>query len=115
MKKKSEIALFLFVLGAALACPSLGAPKGSMNPLKQLKAEQKIERKQIKAREKMWKKNLRGQQISHFQVLQMKQQFDYRMSELRLHQKEDLDRMKDQISLGKSQRQHLWSGGTMIQ
>jgi len=114
IKKKSEISLLLLLLGACLAGDAVGAPRGPINILKQLKAQQKIEKKQLQNEEKMWKKSLHGQRISHFQVLQMKHQFDRQMNELRLRQKEQLQRTKDQIKMWKSQGQHLWSGGTMI-
>lgn len=115
MKTKSAIVLLLFLLGACPAMLARGAPNGPMSYLKQLKAQQKIERKQLKAQEKLWKKSLRGQQISHFEVLQMQHQFDNRENELRLHQKEELQRAKDQLTLWKGHGQHLWSGGTLIQ
>lgn len=115
MKAKIGIVLLLLVFGVCSAPGALSAPNGPINNLKQLKAQQKMERKQLKAEEKMWKTSLRGQQISHSQVRQMQHQFDNRINELRLRQKEELQRTKDQLKLWKDRGQHLWSGGTMIE
>ncbi|MGH9358387.1 MAG: hypothetical protein ACRD22_18600 [Terriglobia bacterium] len=114
MKKTSGVLLLFFALCAWPAPNLLSAPKGPPNGLKQLEAQQKMERKQLKTEEKLWKNSLRGQQISRFEKMQAQHQFDNRMAELRLRQKEQLQRAKDQLKLWKSQGNHLWSGGTMI-
>ncbi len=115
MKKAGGMLLLSFALFACGASAALSAPEGRMNSVKQLEVRQKMARKQLKAEEKSWKQSLRGQQISPFERTQMQHEFANRMAELRLRQKEQLQQEKDQLKLWKSQVNHLWSGGTMIQ
>ncbi len=72
------------------------AQQSSASPIKQLKFQQKIERKRLKAQQKIWKKSFHGQPIPRAERIQMKHQYQRNMRDLKEHQKDQIQEMKDQ-------------------
>lgn len=92
-----------------------GAQQGSVSPIKELKRQQKVERKRLKVEQKIWKKSFHGQHIPRAERLEVKHQYRRDMRNLKARQKDQIQEMKDQRRVAKEQERHLYSGGTMIQ
>jgi hypothetical protein len=108
--------VFLGLMISALIGAGIGgAAQKSFSGLKELKRQQKLERKQLQMTQKIWKRSFRGRHIPRAEKLAIEHQYKWQMRNLKMQQKEQLQRMKDQQKVWKVQQRHLYSGGTMIQ
>ncbi|HLI35140.1 MAG TPA: hypothetical protein VKW70_08855 [Terriglobia bacterium] len=112
---KSLSVLLGLILSTLVGASILGAAQKSFSGIKELKRQQKLERKQLQMTQKIWKKSFRGRHIPRAEKLAIEHQYKWQMRNLKMQQKEQLQRMKDQQKVWKVQQRHLYSGGTMIQ
>jgi hypothetical protein len=97
--------LWIVVAGiVAAGVPAAGQRR--MSPLKELKVQQKIERKQLKFQRKAWKRSYHGRQIPRAVRLSTKHQYQIEMRDLKTRQKDELERMKDQLRIAKAEQKH---------
>ncbi len=104
MKKVLSCALLTIFL--ALCAGALFGVSGGASSLKQMKRQQKIERKQLKLQQKIWKKSFHGQHIPRAERLQAQHQLQRNLRDLRARQKDQLQAMKDQQRLMKYRSAH---------
>ncbi len=112
---KPRAVLLALVLSVVIGAGTLGAAQKSFSGIKELKRQQKLERKQLQMTQKIWKKSFRGRHIPRAEKLAIEHQYKWQMRNLKMQQKEQLQRMKDQQKVWKVQQRHVYSGGTMIQ
>lgn len=112
-----KLQLFLIPLMAIIVIGAgpLGAAPRQFSGVQQLKRQQKLERERLKNAQKIWKKSFRGQHIPRAQRLAVKHQYQRQMRDLKMRQKDELQRMKDQERMQKALSHHVWSGGAMIE
>ncbi|HEX5481192.1 MAG TPA: hypothetical protein VFZ08_01045 [Terriglobia bacterium] len=112
MRKPLLIALMVaIVMGAGL----LTAAPRQFSAVKQVKRQQKLERQRLKNTEKIWKKSFRGRHIPRAERLAVKHQYQRQMRDLKVRQKDELQRMKDDERMQRTLSRHVWSGGAMIE
>jgi hypothetical protein len=104
--RKSRIVLLVFFLACGLYAGAHGTVNGQASSLKQMKRQQRIERKQLKAEQKIWKRSFHGRSVPRAERLEEKHQFQRNMRNLRLQQKDQIQEIKDRQRLAKYRASH---------
>ncbi len=112
LMRKSNLAMIVLLTAPAVA---FAFPRKPLTVLKALKLQQKMERKQLKRQEKAWKRSVRRDHIPRAERLAAEHRFNRQMAELKLRQKEQVQRQKDHLRVLKSAQRHVYLGGTTIQ
>ncbi len=105
-----------FLLLIALACtvgaaiPTFARGRKPLSQLKQLKLDQKMQRRQLKLQEKALKRSFHGRRIPRAERIVAKDRYKRHMRDLRTHQKDELEQMKDQLRLQRAAAKHGLSG-----